>query len=494
MKRIFLTLHFLLLMLHFSFSQLVVKLEAENAQLYGDLKVKPTNGSTIQGLSGGKYVGDFILQSNSYLQFTDVEIPAAGAYELRIFSMGSGRPLSIKVNHYRKSVVMTENSPAWDDAPASMVSTLIYLDAGKNKLTFGCHNDHGPNLDKFEIHQTNQTIPQPEVEKIAFISSHTDEAEITTQHANETLPYLADNDEYTIYKAEEVTVTQIVAKCKQPILLTGYLLSAGLQNTHDTGSWELEMSKDGQAWEKITPNSVTDLSGAKLFSVTRLASQASTKSAQYYRLTAKGNTNVEVAEWQLFGIPYIADSDGKIFPADITEGLDMQTVARAFPEGGAGQKYANLFNRKANLKYLAKDTKSYFIEIELDKPYKLHSSTLTSAADFPDRDPKRWTLNGFNPETGWVELDRRTEFTFPCRLATMRFDIDNETLFTKILLAVEENNGSADSQLLKWQIFGEEANVTPGQMQYEDRADSLLKNMTLHEKLIYVGGTNWMYT
>ncbi|MDR0543109.1 MAG: glycoside hydrolase family 3 C-terminal domain-containing protein [Dysgonamonadaceae bacterium] len=473
---------------------MIIKLEAEDAHLYGDLKVKPVNGSTVSGLSGGKYVGDFILQANSYLQFTDIEISTAGAYELRIFSMGSGRPLSIKVNQYRKSVVMTENSPAWDEAPASMVSTLIYLDAGKNKLTFGCHNDHGPNLDKFEIHSTNQSLPQPEIEKIAFVSSFADEAEITAQHANETLPYVADNDEYTIYKAQGVSLTQIVAKCKQPVLLTGYLLSAGLQNNYDTSSWELEMSKDGQRWENITPSSITDLSGAKLFSVSRLTAQASTKSAQYYRLTAKGNGNVEVAEWQLFGIPYVADSDGKIFPADITEGLDIQMIARAFPEGSAGQKYTNLFNRKANFKYLVKDIKSYSIEIELNKPYKLHSSVLTSAADFPDRDPKRWTLNGFNPEIGWVELNRQTEFVFPGRLAAMRFDINTETPFTKILLAVEDNNGSADSHLLKWQLFGEEFTGTIGKMQCEDRADSLLKNMTLHEKLIYLGGVDWMFT
>ena len=81
---------------------------------------------------------------------------------------------------------------------------------------------------------------------------------------------------------------------------------------------------------------------------------------------------------------------------------------------------------------------------------------LASVDNFPERDPKRWTLNGFNPETGWVELDRQTEFDFPCRYAAMYFDINMNAGFTKFLLDVEDNHGSPDSQLLQWQLFGEE--------------------------------------
>lgn len=437
-----------------------ILLEAESARLYGDLKVKPTDGSNKEGISGGKYIGDFHLSANSYLQFLDVEIPEEGTYELKVFSMGSGRALAIKVNQYEKTVLTTGQSPNWDDAPTAMVSTLIYMDKGKNKITLSTHNDNGPNLDKLEIHQTEQSIPKPNVEKLSFISDHTDEAQISAQHPNETLSALTDNNEYTIYRAEGITSTQITVTCKHPILMTGYLLSAGISSQEDCTQWILEYSKDGNSWTVVTPNKSTDLSGAWLFEVNRNYNDAPQYNAQYYRLTAKGNKDIEIAEWQLFGVPYLENPEDKTFPEDITEGLDIRSRASAYPEGASGddwsEKFYNLFNRKLNNKYYMSETKQYYVEIELDKTYQLTSYTLTSADEFPDRDPKRWTLSGYNEDLGWVELDRHTEFTFPCRYANMRFDIDNSLGYSKFLLDVEDNNGSKDSQLLKWQLFGKE--------------------------------------
>ena len=94
--------------------------------------------------------------------------------------MGSSRALTIKVNHYQKSIIRTKDSPNWDNAPTSMVSTLIYLDKGTNTLTFGLHEDNGPNIDKFEICTTTEEIDKPEVEKIAYSYDFTDEAEISS--------------------------------------------------------------------------------------------------------------------------------------------------------------------------------------------------------------------------------------------------------------------------------------------------------------------------
>ncbi len=437
-----------------------ILLEAENARLFGSLKVKPLNGSTISGLSGGKYIGDFNQNAKSYLQFVDVQIPEEGTYELRVFSMGSGRALSIKVNQYKKSVITTKNSPSWDDAPPSMVSTLIYMDKGKNKITFSTHNDDGPNLDKFEIHKTTETIPKPETVNISYVSDFTDEAEILTQNDNETSSYLTDNNETTIYKVPGITSTQIIAKCKEPVLLTGYLLSSGLDATEDVTKWTLESSVDGNVWKTITPNSSTDLSGAYLFTVNRSYGTAEANTARYYRLTAKGATDINIGEWQLFGVPYLTNTDGKNFPQDITEGINLEANVSGYPEGASGngwsEKIYNLFNRKLNNKYFMNGAKQFYVEVKLDKAYLLDSYTLTSADEFPDRDPAKWTFNGFNEELGWVELDRQVEFTFPSRYATIQFNINSKVPFTKFLLDVEGNNGSVDTQLLKWQLFGKE--------------------------------------
>ena len=437
-------------------SDFPIVLEAESAQLFGDLKVKPQGGGSVSGLSGGRYIGDFQLAANSYLRFDEVEIPEEGTYELRIFSMGGNRPMSIKVNQYEKTIVRTLDSPSWDDAPAAMVSTLIYMDKGKNRITFGTVDDNGPNLDKFEIRRTSQTIPRPEIVKLSFLSDFTDNAELIAQHDNETLSALTDNDEFTIYKVPGVNQTQITVVCEYPILLTGYLLSAGIESSENVRQWALEWSEDNIRWRPVIPTKSTDLFGAYLFEINRSLVTASNLCAKYYRLTAKGTTDVEIAEWQLFGVPYLDNTDGKNFPIDITEVLDISQSVTALPVGEGGREFYNLFDRSLSNKYAMSDTKQYYVEVELSKKYVIDSYTLTSANDSPDQDPKRWTFNAYNDETGWVELDRHTEFVFPSRYASMTFNIDNKGGYTRLLLSVEDNNGHKDSQLLKWQIFGKE--------------------------------------
>ena len=377
-----------------------IVLEAETAQLFGNLKVKPTDGSSVAGLSGGKYIGDFDLAANSYLRFNNVEIPEAGTYELKVYSMGSSRALTIKVNHYQKSIIRTKDSPNWDNAPTSMVSTLIYLDKGTNTLTFGLHEDNGPNIDK------------------------------------------------------------IVAKCQQPVLLTGFLLSAGIDSEIDVDTWKLYASANGSTWKEISYDKVTDLDGAHLYEITRYPGTAAADAAQYYKLAAT-HENLEIAEWQLFGLPYVASGD-KNFPTDLTENIDVHSNVSAYPIGESGDNFSeefyNLFDRNMNTKYYAHEATSFYVEIDLEKPYTIESYAITSAHDYPDRDPRKWILNAYNEELGWVELDRQTDTYFPTRYSTLKYNVNSSTGFTKVMLDVEANNGAKDIQLLKFQIFGKEFN------------------------------------
>ena len=162
----------------------------------------------------------------------------------------------------------------------------------------------------------------------------------------------------------------------------------------------------------------------------------------------------------MFGTPYLDNEDGRSFPVDITEGIDILTAVQGFPEGNVGENFSeqcyNLFDRNLRTKYYVPGQKNYTVEVALDKAYQLDAYTLTSVDVDPKRNPKKWTFNGYNEERGWVELDRQTDFTFPCGYATMRFEIDSDLAFTRFLLDVEDNNGDENSQLLKWQLFGTE--------------------------------------
>ncbi len=74
--------------------------------------------------------GDFNNKNNSYLQFTCVDIPEEGPYELKIFTNDpTGRPLDIQINNYAKTYINVNKSEGkWDQLPTAETSVLVWLD------------------------------------------------------------------------------------------------------------------------------------------------------------------------------------------------------------------------------------------------------------------------------------------------------------------------------------------------------------------------------
>lgn len=295
-------------------AQLPIILEAEDAKLFGELKVEQ-----VSGFSGNKYVHDFHINSDSYYLYENIEVDQAGTYELKAFTTGTARPFYIKVNDYERIVLRTSDSPDWNAPPTSVSSAYIYLDAGTNVIKMGTEFENGPNIDKFEIHATSVKIEKPRKVTVAFPYDFTDEAEIMAEHSNATLAFLTDNNENTFYEVSGITETTITVDCKEDKVLTGMLLYAG--RGVDVTKWKVEYSKDGQTWRQFRPAStrMIGMGDMALFTYNRVVT-SSTYSARYYRLTATGTDNIRIAEWQLFG--YAFDTAGKkpYFPADVTKG------------------------------------------------------------------------------------------------------------------------------------------------------------------------------
>lgn len=127
---------------------------------------------------------------------------------------------------------------------------------------------------------------------------------ISSSDDNETLENLTDNNYNTLYNVPEKTSATITIDCKQPVLLTGYLLSAGKTSTEDVGKWILEYSADALNWKMVIPSSSKSHEYSTIFQIDRNTSNAVTETARYYRLKATGHPSVSVAELQLFGIPF----------------------------------------------------------------------------------------------------------------------------------------------------------------------------------------------
>jgi F5/8 type C domain len=80
--------------------------------------------------------------------------------------------------------------------------------------------------------------------------------------------------------------------------------------------------------------------------------------------------------------------------------------------------------------------------------------TITSANDWPGRDPAAWQFQGSNDGTNWTTLDTRTAQTFAARFRTNSYDCAMRGSYRSYRLNVTANSGSPALQLAEIQLFG----------------------------------------
>ncbi len=78
--------------------------------------------------------------------------------------------------------------------------------------------------------------------------------------------------------------------------------------------------------------------------------------------------------------------------------------------------------------------------------------TLTSANDFPARDPRSWKLLGSIDGTNWKVLDQRNSQTWKDRQQTQVFYFNNKVEFKFYRLEISENSGAPDLQLAEFEL------------------------------------------
>lgn len=79
--------------------------------------------------------------------------------------------------------------------------------------------------------------------------------------------------------------------------------------------------------------------------------------------------------------------------------------------------------------------------------------SITSANDFPSRDPKNWTLLGSNDGTNWTTLDTRSNEAFASRFLTKTYAINQPSAFKYYRLHVTANNGGAELQIAEIGLY-----------------------------------------
>ncbi|MEU8265324.1 ThuA domain-containing protein [Micromonospora sp. NPDC048999] len=136
--------------------------------------------------------------------------------------------------------------------------------------------------------------------------------------------------------------------------------------------------------------------------------------------------------------------------------IDIKVNSENPPSEGKAQ----LVDGNNNTKWLAR-TNTAWVELKLEKPVAVGHYALTSANDFAGRDPKNWTLKGSTDGTTWVNLDTRSNETFPQRFQTREFKFNNSTAYQHYRLDITANNGEPLTQLAELRFFGPDAGPAP---------------------------------
>ncbi|WP_328609840.1 GH92 family glycosyl hydrolase [Amycolatopsis sp. NBC_00345] len=106
-------------------------------------------------------------------------------------------------------------------------------------------------------------------------------------------------------------------------------------------------------------------------------------------------------------------ANGTAIPGDIRGKVTEVTASSENTDGG--EVAANLVDGTTDTKWLSWDPTAW-AQVTLSEPTSITHYAISSANDFPGRDPQDWTLQGSDDAKAWLDLDKQTGQTFENRL------------------------------------------------------------------------------
>lgn len=143
---------------------------------------------------------------------------------------------------------------------------------------------------------------------------------------------------------------------------------------------------------------------------------------------------------------------------------ELQIRSRDFTIDGAitgshlnspgSENLPKLVDNNFTTKYLAFGySNDLYIQLKFDKPKKLDAYTITSGNDAPERDPKKWIIQGSNNGTDWTTIDERSNEIFSGRRQTRTFNLNAQANFSYYRWNISEINGANLIQITEWRLL-----------------------------------------
>ena len=157
----------------------------------------------------------------------------------------------------------------------------------------------------------------------------------------------------------------------------------------------------------------------------------------------------------------VTDLDGTIIfgSNDDEPWIDGSTGSGSPP----GETIEMLIDNNVNTKYLVRAVSSW-LEIKTNRYTKLNGYTITSANDYPSRDPSEWRLRAWDSEAGrWQTLHTVTDNPpWESRFKIRVWNFENDEWYSRYRLYITDINGDTQGlmQMAKMQLFGKVGEYT----------------------------------
>jgi PKD repeat protein len=121
----------------------------------------------------------------------------------------------------------------------------------------------------------------------------------------------------------------------------------------------------------------------------------------------------------------------------------------------AGELFEKIYDGLTNTKFLTtfSSTNTVWMQWSPERPTVSDFYTITSANDVPERDPRKWVLQGSMDGVNFVTLDERENETFANRFQTKLYTFNNDVAYNHYRLHILEHRGNTYLQIAEWTMY-----------------------------------------
>ena len=365
-------------------------------------------------------------------------------------------PPAFKDNYgIRNAVIRDEIIPLIDSVAKTQNTTLI--DYYHPLLPFGkLFPDaiHPCNLGAVYLAQMAYTaitgIAQPNIWKWDY----TDEATISSTITN--LTALTDNDENSVFEINPQGAATVEFDFPYKMYLDGCLFYSA-NNELTASDWEIQYSNDKASWTTSTATEGNPNNNGKVYNLT-------TSSARYFRLLLKGNQNLKINEFQLFGYPSVAEKPSAQYADDFTGNVPEDEQKGNFVAADAGltsfgEIAVNAIDGLRN-KYTVNGrsiTMTYtFINPVTVGVYSLAVGSKSNIG----RNPMSWKLYAAGADLQYTLIAEENLFSFPSvDYCNMKFLVSQPAEYLSYRIEIEGAGGESMTHISEWQLLPEQVST-----------------------------------